>query len=112
MDVMSRSSTSIRLGEVLDAHRLGLVLADPVGGRGDLCEVAVGGGDLAQQPAVLPGEQPVVQFAFDQRRQHRGGGRFVEQPDQARERIGQGFVEDATAWFIGTREQTPGEDAG
>ena len=70
--VKRRGAHGAAAGELLNAHRLGVVLADPVGRGRHLVEVAVGGGDLAQQPAVLARQQPIVQLALDQRREHRG----------------------------------------
>ncbi|CPJ33807.1 Uncharacterised protein [Bordetella pertussis] len=78
-------------GQVFHAQRLRVVPAQPVDGARDLQRRALGARDVAQPPAHRTGQQAVVDFALDQRGQHRDVGRRVEQARQAQHGVEQGL---------------------
>ena len=77
-------------GELVDAHGLAVVGAEPADGVPEVVEVAAGEPDVAHDGALLASEQAPEQLTFVQRGEGGGVRRVVEQLDQAGRRIDHG----------------------
>ena len=71
-----------RLGQLLDPQRLMELGIDAGNGPGHLVALRVHGGDLAQPRARFAGQQPVMDFAPDQRCQRGNVPGLVQQGEQ------------------------------
>jgi hypothetical protein len=76
-------------GQLLDAERLVEVLGDPADGPLDLAHAAVGPGDLGQARPLVAQQHAVEDLALDQRGQHGGVARRIDQADHPHHRVQQ-----------------------
>ncbi|VTZ61716.1 conserved hypothetical protein [Sinorhizobium medicae] len=73
--------------EVFDAQRPGIMLFQPGDRTADLVRLALRCRHLSELGAVRPEQQPVKEFLFDQRQEHRNVVRSVEEPQQPKRRV-------------------------
>src|SRR4051812_13162938 len=74
-------------GEVRDAERLVVVLADPADRATDICEAAVGQSDLAHALTQRTGDQPPEDLALDHRHEDVAVAWAVEQAHHAHDGV-------------------------
>ena len=93
--VQRRGTHASELSEVLHLQRLREVLPDPGDRPRHAAEPAVADGHLCEPAVLLALQQPVMQLAQDERREHRDVGWRVEQPHQSKQRVEQRGLEGA-----------------